>query len=127
MDIKCSEINCYNKADKYRKKCSKCRSREYSFKNPLRRAFTRLRANARRRNIHFGITLGEFKKFCDETEYLKKRGTGKFDLTIDRKKNSKGYVYSNMQVLTKSDNTKKRNSGKDGWSVDASRQEGDPF
>lgn len=87
--------------------CFKHKREKQKLDNPLRYWFDVWRQNARSRGIEFSVTIEYFKKFCDETGYLEKKGQGREGLTIDRKDYTKGYVEGNLQVLTKSQNSRK--------------------
>lgn len=66
-----------------------------------------MRSNAKRRNKVFTLTLEQFKQFCEETDYINKRGkTGK-SASIDRIDNNKGYEIGNIRILTLSENSAK--------------------
>ena len=70
--------------------------------------FNNLKQNAKRRGHEFNLTLEEFKIFCHVTGYLKGKGRSSSSLSIDRIDPSKGYQLDNIQVLTNSDNLRKR-------------------
>lgn len=64
-----------------------------------------LRHSARKRKLPFTLTIPEFKKFCEDTGYLERRGNKPGDLTIDRKDWNEGYHIWNIQVLTHAKNS----------------------
>jgi hypothetical protein len=66
-----------------------------------------LKWNAKRRDIDFGITIEEWKQFCEDTGYLELRGPDGEDMTVDRKDGTIGYIYSNLQMMTRLENIKK--------------------
>jgi hypothetical protein len=67
-------IDCgYNKALKYRKICSACKSKRYRIANPVKSAYDTLKGHAKARNKEFTLTLEEFKDFCMKTDYINKK------------------------------------------------------
>jgi len=65
-----------------------------------------LRHSARKRKLPFTLTVESFKKWCDETGYLEKRGNQPGDLTIDRINRNEGYHIWNIQTLTHEENSR---------------------
>lgn len=108
LPMRCKSKNCLNDAAKGRTVCYKCKSRKFRESLPLQATFNELRNNANRREIEFSITLAEWGKFCNKTNYLNLRGVMAKDMTVDRRDATKGYTYSNIQMLTKSDNVLKK-------------------
>jgi hypothetical protein len=98
--------------DKARKgrnrRCSACVKKIYIEKDPVRYAYQTTKDNAKRRGKEFTISLEYFRKFCVESEYIKKKGITAKSFTIDRKDNTKGYVEGNLQVLTNGQNVIKK-------------------
>lgn len=86
---------------------STTRVRRWRAANPLRYVWQTLKDNAKRRGKPFTLTMEEFGKFCDDSEYLDKRGTSADDLTVDRIVNTQGYEKVNIQAMTNSDNARK--------------------
>jgi hypothetical protein len=83
--------------------------RTWKENNPLRYKYNKLRDNARRRGKQFTISFDYFKNFIEENwEYMSKSGRTKRSLHIDRKEVHLGYVPGNLQILTCSENCKKR-------------------
>lgn len=74
----------------------------------MKAAFQTLRHNATRRGKPFNLTFEQFQQFCRETKYMAGRGRSKQSFTIDRIDNNKGYTIDNIQMLTKSDNCRKK-------------------
>lgn len=105
--MKCKTKNCYNEARKKRRFCYKCEKRKGREKNPTAATYRNLKTNAKRRGIEFKLTLEEFFIFCEETGYMKHKGTEADSMTIDRKRHWEGYHKDNLQVLTLSENVKK--------------------
>lgn len=81
--------------------------REYRKRNPLKYAYLTLKHNAKRRGHAFELTFEDFKAFCYVTDYIGKKGITKTSYSIDRIDNTKGYILSNIRVVTVSDNSKK--------------------
>lgn len=115
----CKVKFCSNGARKYKnrsktgkvqfaKMCHKHLRQHQKENNPIRYWFDVLRQNARRRKIKFGLTIADFKEFCDETGYLKQKGKNPHSWTIDRKRPHLGYVKGNIQILTHAGNCRKR-------------------
>ena len=88
--------------------CYKHFRENQKYENPLRYWFDVLRQNARYRKKEFNLTIDEFRIFCEKTDYLQLKGRGGGNITIDRKDNRKGYSFDNIQVLTLSQNSRKR-------------------
>jgi hypothetical protein len=63
--------------------------------------------NAKRRGKVFTLTLEEFEKFCQETDYIAKKGVKKKSLTIDRERNEEGYTVDNIRALPNDENARK--------------------
>lgn len=105
----CVAYRCMHKHSARDRFCHKHRKRFQKDNNPLVYCYGYLKQNAKRRGKAFDLTLEEFKKFCDETDYLELKGKLGKSASIDRIDNTKGYSYDNIRVLSLSDNTKKRN------------------
>jgi hypothetical protein len=104
--MKCETLNCKGSV-KTGKVCSKCKSRKYREQHPIRSAFDNLKMNSKRRGKDFTLTLEEFKEFCNETKYHKKKGRFKYSYHIDRKDETLGYTKDNIQILQNHENVKK--------------------
>jgi hypothetical protein len=85
--------------DNFLNHCWKCRARMFKERRPLTYVLNMIRNRARQRGIPFTITLPEFEKFCQETNYLELRGHFAGGLSIDRKDHDKGYHIWNIQVM----------------------------
>jgi hypothetical protein len=90
--------------------CSKHRKRYQKYTNPRRYTYNYLKNNAKRRGKFFDLTFEEFVLFCDETGYMDCKGRTKNCGSIDRIDPDKGYTYSNIQLLTVSENSSKQHS-----------------
>lgn len=88
--------------------CNRCRSFRYRLNNPEKYAYDMLRKSAKSRGIEFTLTFEHFVEVTSKTAYMRRKGQTKVGLTIDRKDNTQGYVNGNIQVLTRSQNSKKR-------------------
>lgn len=77
-------------------------------KNPMRAAYQNLKSNAKRRNVYFDLTLEQFQTHLWDKDYMLKKGRGSDSLTIDRIRVTGGYTVDNIQLMTKSENSKKR-------------------
>jgi hypothetical protein len=102
----------------YRCKCEKgikkrfCDKHHARFQKEVNLAgytYNLLKQNAKRRNKTFGLTLGQFKKFCEATGYLEMKGKKASSASIDCIDPSKGYVEGNIRVLSLSQNSSKGN------------------
>lgn len=88
-------------------KISTPRVRKHRRKNPVRYAYMNLKHNAKRRGKYFDLTFEQFYKFCKEVNLLDGKRNHKNSYTVDRIDNEKGYTISNIQRLTRSENSKK--------------------
>lgn len=118
---------CGNKAREGKTECNTCNKRRWRENNPIMAVYTAKRDDARKRRIGFFITFEEFVKFIVDTEYMLRRGRGKFDLTIDRIKPQLGYRAGNLQILTNQENARK--GAKETWGAirQTKEQAGTPF
>jgi hypothetical protein len=71
-------------------------------------AFTILRTNAKRRGIYFDLTPEQFTNFALSNKLFNKDGTRRTNYTVDRIKSELGYTDGNLQVLTTSENSRKK-------------------
>lgn len=74
-------------------------------RRPCTYVLNMLRHSARKRKLPFTLTVAEFMKLCEQTEYLKRRGNKPHDLTIDRINWNDGYHIWNLRVLTHEENS----------------------
>jgi len=88
--------------------CAKHVREKQKYDNPLSYWFSVLRQNANHRKVEFLLTLEEFTLFCQRTNYLEKKGKKSGSYSIDRIKSHIGYRLENLQVLTLSQNSKKK-------------------
>ena len=106
MNHKCDTVKCSNTARPGKRYCHKCRQRKYRINNPVVSYYHALKSRAKRRHINFTLTRNEFENFCLDTGYISKRLSG-MDITIDRIKETGPYGVGNLQLLTRSDNSRK--------------------
>lgn len=77
--------------------------------NPMRCTYTNLKANAKRRGHAFDLTYEQFQQFCIATDYIAGKGRTKESYSIDRKDSTKGYTLDNIQRMSVSENSRKKN------------------
>lgn len=102
---KCVKFGCRRRARPGKTICCTCSSRLYRLRHDDRYAYYNLRASARRRKIPFILSRSEFLQFCEDTNYLERRGVGGDALTIDRIDPDRPYCIDNLRVLTHADNS----------------------
>jgi len=101
----CKSVGCFKPAAKDRNECNTCRSKRWIAKNRIRFTWHMIKKSAKRRNIIFFISYKYFEKLILKSGYIKSSGRLKDSLTVDRIDNEKGYIYGNLQVITKSENS----------------------
>lgn len=104
---KCAVAGCHKKRRIRRKICTMHIKRALKESDLAKYTYNVLKSNAHRRGKEFTLTIEEFRKFCDKTKYLEKKGIEANSFTIDRIDNSKGYSYSNIQVISNAENARK--------------------
>jgi len=105
----CVVSQCKNSTGVGNRFCFKHKREYQKINNPLRYWFDVLRQNARRRKKEFTLTIEEFKDFCEKENYLEFKGRSNAgNYTIDRRNDKLGYTFSNIFVLTLSQNSRKR-------------------
>lgn len=104
---KCQNRWCRNERSKARKVCETCKHREFVKKNPHIMVWHWIKKSAKRRNIFFNLDKLLFKEFLIKNNYVSLSGRGGKSLTVDRIKPELGYILENLQVITRSENTKK--------------------
>lgn len=103
----CSTPSCHKKAQLNRTICRSCRTKREREKDPVRYSWRNQARNAKRRGHEYTLTLEEFTEISVPTGYMARKGRFKESLHHDRKDETKGYHFSNMQVLKNSENVKK--------------------
>lgn len=106
----CQAARCKNPNKPKDRFCHKHSHRYQKAKNLISYTFNLLKSNARKRKKGFDLTLPEFKNWCEENNYIDEKGRKANSATIDRIDHRKGYSIDNIQVLTKSENSKKRHT-----------------
>jgi len=109
---KCKTKFCRNERAPGRTLCYKCKSRREKEINPIGYYYHRLRCRARRREKEFTLTKEEFRRFCEETNYLELKGNHWNKMTIDRIDHLRGYSYDNIRMISMSENSIKGNHEK---------------
>lgn len=107
--VKCKTKYCRNKRAGSGLSCSKCLKRNHKAKDPEAYFYNLLKSNAKRRKKYFDLTLQQFRDFCKETNYIELKGKTAKSASIDRKIMDRGYTFGNLQILSLSANTTKRN------------------
>lgn len=81
--------------------------RKWRKENPIKAAYANLKANAKRRGKEFTITIEQFRQFCQQTDYIKRKGRRATCYHVDRIDETKGYTIDNIQALSNRDNVRK--------------------
>lgn len=102
----CGE-GCGRPAAPSRPTCYTCKSKLWREKNPIAYVYNNLKKSAKKRKYDFTITLKYFTKLVIKEKLMENRGRSAESFTVDRIKNHLGYIPGNLQIMTKSDNTKK--------------------
>lgn len=92
--------------------CPRHRRQREKERNPIVYYFGALKQAARQRGKEFKLTLQQFRDFCSRTNYIELKGREANSLSIDRINPLLGYEVGNIQVLTKSENTRKMHADK---------------
>lgn len=101
---KCKTRFCRGKPQTGRRRCEKCRKREWRKKNPILDRWYNLLSQARRRGIACTVTLEQFTAFCERTGYHLHSGRKSGKLSVDRIDNNGIYEIDNIQAITMLDN-----------------------
>lgn len=106
--IFCCAYGCKNKPN-YKKlnMCHKHYARHRRMIDPIYDRYANFKNNALKRSKEFTITLEEFRKFCNDTGYIIKKGMRGRNCTIDRINNNEGYHIWNIQILSMNKNIEK--------------------
>lgn len=104
---KCKVVYCRNDHAKGRTICNTCKSREYIKNNRPLMVWHWLKKSAKRRDINFDLPKEYFFNFLFMNKYIQNSGRLSEQFSIDRIKPELGYIQGNLQILTKSENTKK--------------------
>ena len=96
--MKCQIKYCKNSAPKGRKKCSKCRNREYKEQHPFKYYYNKAKQNAKRRKIPFTLTHEEYKQiWLDSGKWQKKLNGSNY--SMDRINVNLGYEPGNIRIV----------------------------
>lgn len=101
----CTHPGCTKQARRRGTLCSRHHMQSWRERRPVLAAYHILKWNAKMRDKDFRLTVEEFAAFCSRYNYIKGKGRTAVSLTIDRIDNARGYEISNLQVLTKSENS----------------------
>ena len=107
MPRKCKHPYCRNEAAPKRRECHKCRARGFRKRNPALASYHGLKSGAKRREIPFALTFGQFLKFARKTAYFAGKGRSWEGFTIDRINSDKGYIIGNLRVIPNHENARK--------------------
>lgn len=99
--------DCGRISAKGRKECETCKFQRFKAKNEIIIIYYNLKNSARKRSLKFNLTKEWFVKFVTNSPLLTIRGRSAEAFTIDRVDNDKGYVMGNLEIITKSANSKK--------------------
>lgn len=89
--------------------CCGCESRRWRLNNPKKNAYKELKHSAKRRNIPFTITFGQFLTLIENTDYIDRKGNKSHSLIIDRIQQRVGYEFGNLRIISKGHNSGKGN------------------
>lgn len=104
----CIEPYCRKTPREGANRCDSCAKKRYIQKDPERYIYQTLKDNAKRRKVHFDISLDDFKDFLkDNPDYIKLKGIKKKSLQIDRIDITKGYTKGNLQSISMIENLNK--------------------
>lgn len=104
----CCAYHCNNKPVKrLGGLCYKHYRRKRKELDPVGERYQQMKSKAKQRGKDFYITLSEFRKFCEDTGYILKKGFRGKAASVDRKINSKGYSIDNIELLTLRQNINK--------------------
>lgn len=98
---KCRTKHCRGRCFKSGKSpyCSKCRTRRFAAKYPISYHFAKLRNRAKERGKEFTLTLEQYTHFWNSSGYAERRGKTAESLSINRKDNSRGYHFDNIEAI----------------------------
>ena len=108
----CQVVFCRNEKNGHHGICSKHIMRRWRKLKLEKAAYAQVKESARKRSIPFSISLEEFIKAVEGTDYLWLKGRSEGCLHIDRIEEDKGYEVGNIRVLVCSDNVAKSNSNR---------------
>ena len=104
---KCQVRWCRNESAPNRKICYTCKSWDYIKRNPELMVWHWIKKSAKRRGIKFDLDKLLFIEWLKRNNYVPLAGRKGNQISIDRIIPELGYTINNIQLLTKSENTKK--------------------
>lgn len=104
----CATPFCRKVKQKGRERCARCRAREFREKHPIAYLYNNTKHHARQRGIEFLLSKEEFRQFCEQTNYHLLKGRRGDAMTIDRRDSNGPYSIDNIQPLTHTENSTKR-------------------
>jgi len=102
----CSSAGCLNLAN-HGSICSSCHAGRLREKDPIRYAYNRNKANAKRRGKPHTISLEYFRSWCIKEDYIEGKGRTKDAYSIDCIDPRLGYVEGNLQKMKVGENARK--------------------
>jgi len=104
----CKAAFCKNRPARKTVFCWKCTKKWWRYNNLRTDRYNNLKHNAKRRGILFGLTFDEFQVICDLTGYTADGHLQFGDrMSLDRIKREKGYVLTNLRVISVRDNCRR--------------------
>lgn len=107
--MKCRTKRCRGRTSKSQHSpyCPACRAHRWKLRSPVGYHYNKLKFRAKERGHTFTLTRAKFEQLW-LTGLRENHGKTKFSLTIDRIRNHEGYHDDNVQLLTLSENARKR-------------------
>ena len=87
--------------------CSKCKSKQFKSRNPLRYFWNLLKSRARERGKEFSLTFEEYREFALSSGYFERKGKTAASLSIDRIDPAGPYAKWNIRAITLAENTRR--------------------
>jgi hypothetical protein len=100
----CCNAYCKHLARPKRWDCNTCHTKKNQIRNPLRYSYNTLKNNAKRRGKDFTLTFDQFAHFAKKIDYMNKKGTKAKSMSIDRRDETRGYHFDNIQGLSLREN-----------------------
>lgn len=79
--------------------CCKHYWEDFKQRDPVKYTYHYVKNNAKRRGKEWGLSIEDFRKFCEEHKYIKKKGKQRWSMSIDRIDNNRGYFIDNIRPL----------------------------
>lgn len=125
MGQKCATKHCRNEKKPTESICYCCTQARWKQNSPFAYHYNALRNNARRRGKDISLTLDQYTEFAKANGLFAPDGTKRKNRTIDRIDPARGYHLDNIQVLTTSENSRKRYV--DHWRAQAENLDAEEF